>query len=114
MGDRRLPEGYTEIGRWTLNQASVKEFLLFVLVGLVAFFASLAAAAFIVGAATDSGEVTIDGGTFFSGLLLGCVLGVILHKGVHGGLLPGFRRPAALRVQAVDQIRSGLLRGRPR
>ncbi len=84
MSGRRLPEGYNEIGRWTLNQASVKEFLLFVLVGLVAFFAALSAAAFIVGTATDSGEVTIDGGTFFSGLLFGCVLGVILHEGVHG------------------------------
>ena len=84
MSGRRLPEGYTEIGRWTLNQASVKEFLLFVLVGLVAFFAALSAAAFIVGTATDSGEVTIDGGTFLSGLLLGGVLGVILHEGVHG------------------------------
>ena len=84
MGDRQLPGGYTEIDRWTLNQASVKEFLLSVLVGLVAFFAALAAAAFVVGTATDSGEVTIDGGTFFSGLLLGGVLGAILHEGVHG------------------------------
>ena len=62
----------------------MKEFLLSVLVGLVAFFAELAAAAFVVGTATDSGEVTIDGGTFFSGLLLGGVLGAILHEGVHG------------------------------
>ena len=84
MGDKQLPGGYTEIDRWTLNQASVKEFLLSVLVGLVAFFAALAAAAFVVGTATDSGEVTIDGGTFFSGLLLGGVLGAILHEGVHG------------------------------
>ena len=84
MGDRQLPGGYTEIDRWTLNQASVKEFLLSVLVGLLAFFAALAAAAFVVGTATDSGEVTIDGGTFFSGLLLGGVLGAILHEGVHG------------------------------
>ena len=84
MGDRQLPGGYTEIDRWTLNQASVKEFLLSVLVGLVAFFAALAAAAFVVGTATDSGEVTIDGGTFFSGLLLGGVLGAMLHEGVHG------------------------------
>ena len=84
MGDRQLPGGYTEIDRWTLNQASVKEFLLSVLVGLVAFFAALAAAAFVVGTATDSGKVTIDGGTFFSGLLLGGVLGAILHEGVHG------------------------------
>ena len=28
--------------------------------------------------------MTIDGGTFFSGLLLGGVLGVILHEAVHG------------------------------
>ena len=84
MSGRRLPEGYNEIGRWTLNQASVKELLLFGLVGLFAFFAALAAAAFVVGTATDSGEVTIDGGTFFSGLLLGGVLGVILHEAVHG------------------------------
>ena len=84
MGDRQLPGGYTGIDRWTLNQASVKEFLLFVLVGLVAFVAALSAAAFVVGTATDSGEVTIDGGTFFSGLLLGGVLGAILHEGVHG------------------------------
>ena len=114
MGDRQLPGGYTEIDRWTLNQASVKEFLLSVLVGLVAFFAALAAAAFVVGTATDSGEVTIDGGTFFSGLLLGGVLGAILHEAVHGVFFPGLRRPAALRVQAVDQVRAGLLRRRPR
>ena len=84
MSGRRLPEGYNEIGRWTLNQASVKELLLFGLAGLFAFFAALSAAAFVVGTATDSGEVTIDGGTFFSGLLLGGVLGVILHEAVHG------------------------------
>ena len=84
MSGRRLPEGYNEIGRWTLNQASVKELLLFGLVGLFAFFAALSATAFVVGTATDSGEVTIDGGTFFSGLLLGGVLGVILHEAVHG------------------------------
>ena len=84
MSGRRLPEGYNEIGRWTLNQASVKELLLFGLVGLFAFFASLAAAGFIVWAATGSAETTIDGGTFFSGLLLGGVLGVILHEAVHG------------------------------
>ena len=84
MGDRRLPEGYVEIGQWTLKQASVKELLLMGLVGLVALFASLGAAGFVVGMATGSGEMTIDGGTFFSGLLLGCVLGVILHEAVHG------------------------------
>ena len=84
MSGRRLPEGYNEIGRWTLNQASVKELLLLGLVGLFAFFAALSATAFVVGTATDSGEVTIDGGTFFSGLLLGGVLGVILHEAVHG------------------------------
>ena len=33
MSGRRLPEGYNEIGRWTLNQASVKELLLFGLAG---------------------------------------------------------------------------------
>ena len=84
MSGRRLPGGYNEIGRWTLNQASVKELLLFGLVGLFAFFASLAAAGFVVGTATGSAETTIDGGTFFSGLLLGGVLGVILHEAVHG------------------------------
>ena len=84
MSGRRLPEGYNEIGRWTLNQASVKELLLFGLVGLFAFFASLAAAGFIVWAATGSAETTIDGGTFFSGLLLGGVLGAMLHEAVHG------------------------------
>ena len=84
MSGRRLPEGYNEISRWTLNQASVKELLLFGLVGLFAFFASLAAAGFIVWATTGSAETTIEGGTFFSGLLLGGVLGVILHEAVHG------------------------------
>ena len=90
MGDRRLPGGYTEIGRWTLKQASVKELLLAILVGLVAFIASLSATAFIVGTATGSGEVTIDGGTFLLGLLVGLVLGVILHEGVHGVLFLAF------------------------
>ena len=90
MSGRRLPEGYNEIGRWTLKQASVKEFLLFGLVGLFAFFASLAAAGVVVGTATDSGEITIDGGTFFSGLLLGGVLGVILHEAAHGAFLAAF------------------------
>ena len=84
MGDRRLPEGYVEIGQWTLKQASVKELLLMGLVGLVALFSSLAAACFVIGTATDSGEITIDGGTFLSGLLLGGVLGVVLHEAVHG------------------------------
>ena len=84
MSGRRLPEGYNEIGRWTLNQASVKELLLLGLVGLFAFFASLAAVGFIVGAATGSAETTIDGGTFVVGILVGLVLGVILHEAVHG------------------------------
>ena len=84
MGDRRPPEGYVEIGRWTLKQSSVKERLLSVLVGLVAFFASLSATALIVGTATGTGEVTIGGGTFFTGMLVGLVLGVILHEAVHG------------------------------
>ena len=90
MSDRRPPEGYLEIGRWTLKQASMKELLLSVLVGLVAFIASLSATAFIVGTATGSGEVTIDGGTFFYGLLLGSVLGVVLHESVHGVLFLTF------------------------
>ena len=84
MGGRRLPDGYVEIDRWTLNNASVKELLLFILVGLVAFFGSLAVAGFVVGAATGSAEMTIDGGTFVVGFLVGLVLGVILHEAVHG------------------------------
>ena len=86
MDSRRLPNGYVEVGRWTLKAASVKEILLSVLVGLVAFIAALSAAAFIVGAATGTGssERTLDGGTFFYGVLLGSVLGVILHEAVHG------------------------------
>ena len=84
MGARRPPEGYVEIGRWILKQASVKERVLSVLVGLVAFFASLSATAFIVGTATGTDEVTIDGGTFLTGTLVGLVLGVILHEAVHG------------------------------
>ena len=84
MGGRLLPEGYVEIDRWSLKQASVKDFLVLALVGLVAFFGSLAAAGFIVGAATGSAETTIDGGTFVVGFLVGFVLGVILHEAVHG------------------------------
>ena len=84
MGGRHLPEGYVETGRWTLNEASVRELLLLVLVGLVAFFASLFAAALIVGAATGSAETTISGGAFVVGFLVGFVLGVILHEAVHG------------------------------
>ena len=64
----------------------MKERLLSVLVGLVAFFASLSATAFIVGTATGTGEVTIGGGTFLTGMLVGLVLGVILHEAVHGVL----------------------------
>ncbi len=84
MGGRRLPDGYVEIDRWTMNNASVKELLFFILVGLVAFFGSLAVAGFVVGAATGSAEMTIDGGTFVVGFLVGLVLGVILHEAVHG------------------------------
>ena len=46
MGDRRLPEGYTEIDRWTAKQASAKEIALLVLVGIVALFGSLSATHF--------------------------------------------------------------------
>ncbi len=84
MGGRRLPEGYIEVGRWTLKQASAKEVVLAGLVGLVAFFASLAAAGLVIGIVTDSGEMTIGGETFLSGFLLGIVLGVTLHEAVHG------------------------------
>ena len=86
MDSRPLPNGYVEVSRWTLKRASVKEILLSVLVGLVAFIAALSAAAFIVGTATGSGlsERTMDGGTFFYGVLLGGALGVILHEAVHG------------------------------
>ncbi len=90
MGGKRLPEGYVEIDRWSLKQASLKDFLVLALVGLVAFFGSLAAAGFIVGAATGSAETTIDGGTFVVGFLVGLVLGVILHEAVHGVFLLAF------------------------
>ena len=90
MGGRHLPEGYVEIDRWSLKQASVKDFLVLALVGLVAFFGSLAAAGFIVGAAAGSGETTIGGGTFALGFLVGLVLGVILHEAVHGVLFLAF------------------------
>ena len=62
----------------------MKERLLAVLVGLVAFVAALYATAFVVLAATDSGEITIGGGTFLIGLVVGLVLGVVLHEAVHG------------------------------
>lgn len=84
MDSRRLPNGYAEISRWTLKQASVKDRVLSLLVGLVTFIVALSATAFIVGTATGSGEVTISGGTFFYGLVLGLVLGVILHEAFHG------------------------------
>ena len=73
MDSRPLQNGYVEVSRWTLKRASVKEILLSVLVGLVAFIAALSAAAFIVGTATGSGlsERTMGGGTFFYGVLLG-------------------------------------------
>ena len=90
MGGGRLPEGYVEIDRWTLDSASVGEIALLALVGLVAFFGSIVAATLIVGAATGSGEMTIDAGTFVVGFLAGLVLGVILHEAVHGVLFLAF------------------------
>ena len=90
MGDVRPPEGFVEIGRWTLNQASGKEVLLSILVGLVALVVALVVAGIIVGLATGSSEMTIDGGTFFSGLLLGGVLGVVLHEAFHGAFFLAF------------------------
>ena len=84
MGERRPPQGYVEIGQWTLNRASAKELLLSILVGLVAFFAALVAAGFIFRAATGSDEMAMGGGTFFAGALLGGVLGVVLHEAFHG------------------------------
>ena len=84
MSRTRLPDSYVEIDRWTLKQASVRERLLSALVGLVAFFAALAAATLVVGTVTGSGEMTLGGGTFLLGMLVGLVLGVILHEAVHG------------------------------
>ena len=84
MGDRPPPEGYAEIDRWTMEQASAKELLVSAIVGIVAFFASLFAAVYIVGTATGTGELTIGTGSFFYGFLLGAVLGVILHEAFHG------------------------------
>ena len=90
MENTRLPAGYIEIGRWTLKQASAKDLLISILVGLVTFFAALAAAGLVIAAATGSNERTFDGTAFLSGLLLGAVLGVILHEGVHGAFFLAF------------------------
>ena len=90
MGATRLPEGYVEMDRWTLDHASVKELLLLIVVGLVAFFGSLFAAALIVGAATGTGEATMGGSTFVVGVLVGLVVGIVLHEAVHGVLFLAF------------------------
>ena len=90
MGAARLPEGYVEIDRWTVDHASAKDMLLTIVVGLVAFFGALFAALIIIGAATGTGETTIDGGSFVVGFLVGLVVGVVLHEGVHGVLFLAF------------------------
>ena len=90
MGATRLPEGYVEIDRWTLDHASVQDFLLLALVGLVAFFGSIFAALLIIGATTGTGEATIGGNTFVVGFLVGLVVGVVLHEAVHGVLFLAF------------------------
>ena len=86
MSGRRPPDTYAEIDRWIMKTASVKERLLAVSVGIVAFVASLVVAIFIVGTATGTGEVTIGGGTFLLGMVVGLVLGVVAHEAVHGFL----------------------------
>ena len=90
MDGRRPPEGYVELSRWTLNQASMKDLLISILVGLVTFFAALAAAGLAIATATGSTERTFDGAAFLSGLLLGALLGVILHEGFHGAFFMAF------------------------
>ena len=74
IGGTRLPDSYIEIGRWSLDRASLKERLLAVLVGLVSFVVALSATTFIVGTATGPGETTMGGGTFLVGMVVGLSL----------------------------------------
>ena len=47
MGDRHLPQGYVETGRWSLKQATPADILLAIVVGL---------------GGPDDSDVTIGGG----------------------------------------------------
>ena len=69
MGSRHLPEGYVELGRWDLKQATPTDFVF-------AFIASLSvpAALLILGSllgGSDDADVTISAGTFVAGIVPG-------------------------------------------
>ena len=82
MSGRHLPRGYVETGRWSLKQATPADVLLAIFVGLSAPIALLILGSLAAG--PDDADVTIDGGTFIIGFVLGFVACVVLHELVHG------------------------------
>lgn len=82
MGSRHLPEGYVDVGRWGLKQATLADRLLAVIVGL-----SVPVALFIFGSlvgGSDDAEVAVSGWTIAVGFVLGFVMGLVLHESFHG------------------------------
>ena len=105
MSGRRLPEGYNEIGRWTLNQASVKELLLLGLVGLFRLLCGALRNSLCRRDGDRLGRSDDRRGNILLWIAVGGRSRSHTARSRTRRLLPGLRRPAALRVQAVDQVR---------
>ncbi len=90
MAASSLPPDYTEVGRWSLTQASVKERLLAGVAMLILFFISLATVSLIGSVVTGSDRITMEGSTLITGSLIGVVVGVTLHELVHGAVFLAF------------------------
>ena len=90
MSAGSLPPGYVQIDRWTAGRASWKSIAAAAILSGVLALASLWVLALVQLAVTGSDEVTFRGGEFVAGLVVGAVLGLVLHELGHAAAFLAF------------------------